>query len=165
MSWGRGRQQMGKIINSAVFTRHVRLLWSLYAAVALWKPINSGSDCVWFEHRARDELLLKQIRPFLSTRGVNVPVKRALRESCRSPVLAGKARWNWIHHFLSLAGGSGGQQWWDRLQNTDPRLLRLYKCSFERTILKFQTSGDDKGRSTFTIYWLCSDFKYTKRLF
>lgn len=45
----------------------------------LLKWINSSSDCVVLEYRGRDESLLKQIRCYLSTRGVNVPMKLALR--------------------------------------------------------------------------------------
>lgn len=65
---------------------------SAYPAGSLLKWIDNSSDCVVFKHRGRDEPLLKQIRCFLSTRGVNVPMKRALRGHAvlRSSLLTNK---------------------------------------------------------------------------
>lgn len=62
---------------------------SVYPARSLLKWINNSSDCILFKHRGRDKPLLKQIRCFLSTRGVNVPVKRVLLGPCSSVVLTG----------------------------------------------------------------------------
>lgn len=83
---------------------------SVNPAGTLLKWINSRSDCVVLEHRGRDESLLKQIRCYLSTCGVNVPMKPALHGHAAlrlSLALISMAPRNRIPHLLSGLGFCG----------------------------------------------------------